>query len=98
MSDLALFADFPGRKLISSDGGAVTLPLFVLGDRPICTLRLFDRPESELRELDLPVRTLNATLGKVMESPVLGTFTLRVGVDESSELTVGATAEQVEAA
>jgi hypothetical protein len=95
VSDLALLADFSGRKLISSDGGAVTLPAFVLGDRPICTLRLFDRPESELA---LPVRTLNATLGKVMEPPVSGTFTLRVGVDESSELAVGATAEQVEAA
>ena len=45
MSDLDLFADLVTRKLISSDGGAVTLPILVLGDTLRCTLRTFERSE-----------------------------------------------------
>ena len=80
MSDLDLFADLVTRKLISSDGGAVTLPTFVLGDTLRCTLRTMERFEGgDLRERDLRVRTLRASIGKVLASPIVGWFKLWIG-------------------
>ena len=95
MSDLDLYADLIARKLISSDGGAVTLPLLVLGDRLRCTLRTFERSEGgDLRERDLRVRSLHASLGKVMAPPSDGQFTLRAGGHETDAIEANATAEQ----
>ena len=95
MSDLDLYADLVTRKLISSDGGAVTLPTLVLGDRLRLTLRTFERSEAgDLRERDLRVRTLHASLGKMMEPPGTGEFTLRVGGHATGAIPATATIGQ----
>ena len=56
MSDLDLYADLITRKLVSSDGGAVTLAPFVLGDQLRCTLRTYERSESGETVGDLVIR------------------------------------------
>jgi hypothetical protein len=73
VSDLDLYADLITRKLVSRDGGAVTLSPFVLGDQLRCTLRTYERSESgDLREQDLRVRTLRASIGPVLAAPTSG--------------------------
>ena len=70
MSDLDLYADLITRKLVSRDGGAVTLSPLVLGDQLRCSLRTFERSEGgDLRERDLRVRTLRASIGRVLTAP-----------------------------
>ncbi len=77
MSDLDLYADLITRKLVSRDGGAVTLSPFVLGDQLRCSLRTFDRSVGgDLRERDLRVRTLRASMGRALTAPMAGWFTL----------------------
>lgn len=76
MSDLALFSDLTTGRLISRDGGAPILRTLILGDTLRCTLRTMDRVEGDLREQDLRIRTLTATLGKVTEPPTAGQFKL----------------------
>ena len=94
MSDLDLFADLVTRKLVSSDGGAVTLPIFVLGDTLRCTLRTFERSEGgDLRERDLRVRTLRASIGRVLAPPAVGWFKLRIGDYDTSEINFDANAD-----
>jgi hypothetical protein len=76
VSDLDLFADVGARKLVSAEGGGVTLPALVLGDTLRCTLRTMERVEDALREKQVNVRTLQASVGKVLEPPTSGTFAL----------------------
>ena len=58
VSDLDLYADLITCKLISRDGGAVTLSPFVQGGQLRCSLRTYERSESgDLRERDLRLRT-----------------------------------------
>ena len=79
MSDLALYADLSVRKLVTSDGGTVTLPVLVLGDQCVCTLRLLEHGEADaLRESHLNVRTLRASIGNVLAPPADGVFKLRL--------------------
>jgi hypothetical protein len=78
VSQIALYADLAARKLVSRDGGAVTLPSLVFGDRCLCPLSLLERAgEVDLREKQLNFRTLNASIGKTLEPPAGGAFTLR---------------------
>jgi len=73
VSDLDLYADLIMRKLFARDGGAVALAPFVLGDQVRCTLRTYERSESgDLRERDLRLRTLRASVGKVLAAPTTG--------------------------
>ena len=97
MSDLALYADLSARKLVTSDGGAVSLPVFVLGDQCVCSLRLLEHGEGDvLREKNLNVRTLRASIGKVLEPPSGGMFTLRFTGDATVELKPGSTAAEMQ--
>ena len=94
MSDLDLHADLITRKLISSDGGAVTLPGFVLGDTLRCTLRTLERSEGgDLRERDLRVRTLRASIGKVLAASTSGWFKLRIGTTDTEQINFDASAD-----
>jgi len=94
VSDLDLYADLITRKLVSRDGGAVTLAPFVLGDQVHCTLRTYERSESgDLRERDLRVRTLRASIGRVFASPTSGWFKLMLDATESGEINFDATAD-----
>jgi hypothetical protein len=94
VSDLDLYADLITRKLVSSDGGAVTLSPFVLGDQLRCTLRTYERSESgDLRERDLRVRTLRASIGKVLAAATSGWFRLWIGDDDTAQIAFDATAD-----
>ena len=94
MSDLDLFADLVTRKLVSRDGGAVTLPSLVLGDVLRCSLRTMERNEAgDLRERDLRVRTLRASVGKVLEPPVSGWFKLWIGDHDTPQINFDSDAE-----
>ncbi len=94
MSDLDLYADLITRKLVSSDGGAVTLSPFVLGDQLRCSLRTYERSESgDLRERDLRVRTLRASIGKVLTAPTAGTFKLWIGDTDTPDINFDANAD-----
>jgi hypothetical protein len=94
VSDLDLYADLITRKLISRDGGAVTLSPFVLGDQLRCTLRTYERSESgDLRERDLRVRTLRASIGKVLTAATSGAFKLWIGDTDTPEINFDATAD-----
>ena len=94
MSDLDLYADLITRKLISRDGGAVTLSPFVLGDQARCSLRTDERSESgDLRERDLRLRTLRASIGKVLAAPTAGWFKLWIGDTDTPEINFDAVAD-----
>ncbi len=94
MSDLDLYADLITRKLVSSDGGAVALSPFVLGDQLRCTLRTYERTESgDLRERDLRVRTLRASIGRVLTAPTAGTFKLWIGDTDTPDIGFDANAD-----
>ena len=99
MSDLDLHADLSARKLVTSDGGSVSLPVFVLGDQCVCSLRLLEHGEGDmLREKNLNVRTLRASIGKVLEPPSGGMCTLRFTVDASVELKPSSTTDEMKGA
>ena len=94
MSDLDLFADLVTRKLISSDSGAVTLPILVLGDTLRCTLRTMERNEAgDVRERDLRVRSVRASIGRVLSPPTVGWFKLWIGDTDTPEINFDATAD-----
>jgi len=87
VSDLDLFADLVSRKLVTRDGGAVTLPALVLGDVLRCSLRTMERNEAgDLRERDLRVRTMRASVGKVLEPPASGWFKLWIGDHDTPQI------------
>ena len=99
MSDLTLYADLSARKLVTSDGGAVTLPVLVLGDQCVCSLRLMVHGDSDaLVEANLNVRTLRASIGNVLTPPTDGGFTLRFNGDPSAALNPGSSAIEMKAA
>jgi hypothetical protein len=99
VSDLDLYADLITRKLVSRDGGAVTLSPFVLGDQLRCTLRTYERSESgDLREQDLRVRTLRASIGPVLAAPTNGWFKLSIDEFDTPETNFDATAEAFQTA
>ena len=94
MSDLDLYADLITRKLISRDGGAVTLSPFVLGDQLRCSVRTYERSESgDLRERDLRLRTLRASIGRVLTAPTAGSFKLWIGDTDTPEINFDASGE-----
>lgn len=99
MSDLALYADLSARKLVTSDGGAVSLPVLVLGDQCVCSLRLLDHGEGDaLRETNLNVRTLRASIGNVLTPPTDGVFKLQLGGEPSAVLKPGTAAAEMKSA
>lgn len=99
VSDLDLYADLLLRKLVTSDGGAVSVPVLVLGDQCVATLRLLEHGEGDvLRETNLNVRTLRASIGNVLAPPTDGSFTLRFEGDRSGDLKPSSTAAEVKAA
>jgi len=72
----------------------VTLSPFVLGDQLRCSLRTYERSESgDLRERDLRVRTLRASIGRVLTAPTAGSFKLWIGDTDTPEINFDATAE-----
>lgn len=94
MSDLDLYADLITRKPVARDGGAVTLSPFVLGDQLRCTLRTYERSESgDLRERDLRVRTLRASIGRVLTAPTSGSFKLWIGDADTPDINFDANAD-----
>ena len=99
MSDLDLYADLLLRKLVTSDGGTVSLPVLVLGDQCVSTLRLLEHGEGDaLRETNLNVRTLRASIGNVLAPPTDGIFKLRFVGDPSGELKPGSSAADLKTA
>ena len=72
----------------------MTLSPFVLGDQLRCSLRTYERSESgDLRERDLRVRTLRASIGRVLTAPTAGSFKLWIGDTDTAEINFDATAE-----
>jgi len=72
----------------------VTLSPFVLGDQVRCTLRTYERSESgDLRERDLRVRTLRASIGRVLAAPTTGWFKLWIGDTGTPEINFDDTAD-----
>ena len=72
----------------------MTLSPFVLGDQLRCSLRTYERSESgDLRERDLRVRTLRASIGRVLAAPTAGSFKLWIGDTDTPEINFDATAE-----
>ncbi len=72
----------------------MTLSPFVLGDQLRCSLRTYERSESgDLRERDLRVRTLRASIGRVLTAPTAGSFKLWIGDTDTPEINFDATAE-----
>ena len=77
----------------------MTLPVFVPGDQCVCSLRLLEHGEGDmLREKNLNVRTLRASIGSVLEPPTGGMFTLRFTGDASAELKPGSRADEMKSA
>src|SRR5438067_8278479 len=98
MTSIVLYADVPGRSLVTKDGAPLTLPALTLGDQCVFTLKSLDRGEDgTLRERNLNVRTLRSSIGKVLEAPQSGEFTIRIGANESGEVSVSANSGEVKA-
>ena len=52
-----------------------------------CTLRTYERNESgDIRERDLRVRTLRASIGRVLAAPTTGWFKLWIGDTDTPEI------------
>src|SRR5207248_3414522 len=83
---------------VTKDGAPLTLPALTLGDQCVFALKTLDRSdEGILRERYINVRTLRSSIGKVLEAPQSGEFTLRIGANESHEISVSANAGEVKA-
>lgn len=76
---LPLNADTVTRKLIGRDGGTFEMPVLVSGDMLKCELRLWDKTTEQTPS----VRSLRASLGKVMEPPTGGSFALSEAGDDT---------------
>lgn len=101
--NIALAADLTVNRLITSDGSTFNFPLITEADTLVCTLRTYQRTDAgDLKEIDLPVRTLRASIGKVYTPPTGGTFKLRRTVDgvptDSDQIAFNATPEAFAAA
>ena len=72
----------------------MTLPAFVLGDMLRCSLRTMERNEAgDLRERDLRVRTMRASVGKVLAAPASGWFKLWIGDHDTPQINFDADAD-----
>jgi hypothetical protein len=99
MTSITLYADVPGRRLVSKDGAPITLPSLVLGDQCVFSLKTLDRNAAgEPRETTLNVRTLRASIGKVLEPPISGAFSVKIGAAVTDEIPIGATTNEVRTA
>src|SRR4051794_33335713 len=74
---LAIYADLDLGKLVTADGNSLILPDGKLGDTWLCSLRFLSHTLDAVRERDLNVRAVRASIGNVMTPPTSGTFTLR---------------------
>jgi hypothetical protein len=91
---LHLYADVTSRKLVGRDGGSAELPTLILGDSLPCTLAIFERVGSELREVTPHIRTMRVSLGPTLEPPASGAFTLTSGANTSAAIAFNASADQ----
>lgn len=100
MSRLNLYADLTAGKLVSRDGGTDLIAQQVLGDTLVIGLRLMQRVDGSLVQFNPPVRTVAASLGRTMEPPASGLFTLRFGIasDQTAEIAPDSTADALKAA
>ncbi len=74
---LPLVVDLRTHKLADFDGLGVTeIPPLVLGDQVQCTLKTLDRDGTRQFERHLNVRSIRASLGKTLEPPTSGAFTI----------------------
>ncbi|HEY3898915.1 MAG TPA: hypothetical protein VGM54_09900 [Chthoniobacter sp.] len=76
---LNLFADLTQKKLVGSDGSAVTLPPLFQGDTINCTLTVLDRATASSTpapRTDLNIRSLKAAIGPVNTPPVAGQWSV----------------------
>lgn len=76
-AEIPLYADVTLERLTNRDGGNAALPPFVLGDTKVFTLTLQERTAAGLQERSYNVRSLRASLGKVMEPSTGGFFRFR---------------------
>lgn len=76
---LTLFASTNLQKLIGRDGGDPELPTIKPGDTLVVFLRTFDDSSGTNVETWPNIRQLNATIGKTLEPPSAGEFTLKKG-------------------
>lgn len=77
---LPLFASTNLQKLIGRDGGDADLPAIRPGDTLAVLLRTFDSSSGSQVETWPNLRALNVTIGKTLEPPTAGEFSLRKGV------------------
>jgi hypothetical protein len=71
---MALFSDLQTRKLTTRDGSSFTLSPVTVGDTLLCTLTVQQRIDSEVREIDLPVRSPVASNGRKARLTCTGAF------------------------
>jgi hypothetical protein len=95
MSDLALYGDISSRKLVAADGGALSLAPMVLGDKIVCSLRVLERQAEAIREKLLHVRSLKASIGKVLTPPTSGGVTLTIGAETTGMINVTSSGAEV---
>jgi len=100
MSKFLLHVDLTRRTLITRDGGTFTMPALTLGDAATFALRAYDRDSnSALVEQKLNLRTLRASIGKVLSAPSGGTFALRFDpTHESTAIPFDATTDAIRSA
>ena len=97
MPFLDLYGDIVGRRLTDSEGAPLTLPTLVQSDDAVCRLRFLDRVDDEIREKQVNIRSLKASIGKVQAPPADGTFRLCFGGSQSNasgDLTPAMTADE----
>lgn len=96
--NVELFCDFANRRLVSRDGSTFTLAPITEGDTLIFTLRPQERGEAgDLREKDLPIRTIRASWGCVKEAPAAGTFKLTSALGTTAAIQFDEAANQFSA-
>jgi len=100
MSKLLLYTDLSRHQLVTRDGGTYILPSLTLGDTALFALRFLDRDDAgALRDQELHLRTLRASIGPVLAAPESGTFSLRLApAYETTPLSADASADAIRAA
>lgn len=73
-----LYGNLNTKRVSNSSGAAITLPPFVQEDFNRIKLRLLDVVEDEIQEVRPYVRSLKASLTRLMAPPEFGTFRLKI--------------------
>jgi hypothetical protein len=80
MTRFLIYGDLTHRRMTDSTGAVLALPPLVLGDKCVFAIRLLDSSVTgSSTVIDLPVRSIKASIGLVDTPPASGTFTVKIG-------------------